>query len=63
MGKQIVCHYCGESYGVIKNISTTDEPLYVHIPPCPSQDNLDRQAREAARDMSRNGDVKGRWKW
>jgi hypothetical protein len=58
-----VCSYCGDGNGNIKNISTTDTPLFVHVPPCPSQLNMDRQAQEAARDMSRNGDVKRRDRW
>jgi hypothetical protein len=64
MGKVITCHYCGESYGNIKNLSTdTEHPLYAHVPACPSQRGYADQAREAVRDMSRNSDVKARWKW
>jgi hypothetical protein len=63
MGKVITCHYCGESYGNIKNLSTdTEHPLYAHVPACPSQDSIDEQAREAARELNRNHGVKARWK-
>lgn len=63
---EIVCDYCGEGGGTIRNISTTSSPFYIHDPPCPAmwrrQDQLDRDAREAAQDLSRNHDVKARWK-